>query len=102
MKILYLRASSREELIQVLTAAEMWTEDKVGSRFLPKTIGDTLDMIGIIYKETGETITVDGMTFPKTEPIPGYHANLILYGDIPSELESILISKPNNPVRVWL
>ena len=67
-----------------------------------------LDVIGTIYKPTGKMIsTTDdtGTTFeyPEQEPIEGFHANF--RGDLTSEqlqiIETLLIGKPKNPLRVW-
>ena len=60
-----------------------------------------LDVIGTIYKPTGEVIEQDGMEIPVMEPLPGYHANLRASIDFdPVDLESILIY-PQDPVRRW-
>ena len=60
-----------------------------------------LDIIGTIFKPTGETQEVDGMSVPVMEPLEGFHANL--RGDLTVEQEAALplISAPNNPYRVW-
>jgi hypothetical protein len=66
----------------------------------------SLDIIGTIYVETGETITVEATedepehTYPETAPIDGWHANLLLHGEeMPSELEPFVIEAPSVPVR---
>lgn len=66
----------------------------------------SLDIIGVIHAETGETITVEATddmeehTYPVPAPIDGWHANLLLHGEeMPSELEPFVIEEPNAPDR---
>jgi len=66
----------------------------------------SLDIIGQIHVETGETIEVPesdekgAHEYPETAPIDGWHANLLLHGEeMPSELEPFVIEEPNAPVR---
>lgn len=68
--------------------------------------GHSLDIIGTIEVETGETITVEATedeaayTYPETAPIDGWHANLLLHGDeLPDELSGFVIEAPTAPVR---
>lgn len=60
-----------------------------------------LDIIGAIYKPTGETETVDGIEMPVMQALDGYHANL--RGDLTDEQKQALplISAPTTPYRVW-
>ena len=66
----------------------------------------SLDIIGVIHSETGETITVEATddmeehTYPETAPIDGWHANLLLHGEeLPASLTSFVIEAPTAPVR---
>ena len=66
----------------------------------------SLDIIGVIHVETGETITVEATddmpehTYPETAPIDGWHANLLLHGeDLPDALSGFVIEAPTAPVR---
>ena len=66
----------------------------------------SLDIIGVIHAETGETITVEAThemeehTYPETAPIDGWHANLLLHGeDLPDALSGFVIDAPTVPVR---
>jgi hypothetical protein len=61
----------------------------------------TLDIIGTIYKQTGETQEIDGRQIPVMEAIEGFHANLL--GQLTEEQQSALplIDAPATPVRVW-
>jgi hypothetical protein len=63
--------------------------------------GIALDIIGTIYKPTGNMITVDGLTFPEQVPVEGFHANI--RGDLTAEQQAglPLISAPATPYRVW-
>ena len=70
------------------------------------TATHSLDVIGIIYAETGNTLTSepneDGDTFeyPETAPIDGYHANLLLHGEeLPEALAGFVIEAPATPIR---
>lgn len=62
----------------------------------------TLDVIGIIHKPTGNTLTTeDGMKYPEMMPIDGYHANL--KAELTEQQEALLplIPAPTTPYRVW-
>jgi hypothetical protein len=66
----------------------------------------SLDIIGVIHVETGETITVEATddmeehTYPETAPIDGWHANLLLHGEeLPDALSGLAIEAPTAPVR---
>lgn len=59
------------------------------------------DVIGTIYKPTGQVETVDGMEVPVMQALDGYHVNIRL---MDNEDETPLVSYeviPQNPVRVW-
>ena len=59
-----------------------------------------LDVIGTIYKVTGER-EEDGRMLPVTEALEGFHANL--RGQLTEEQKAALplIDAPATPVRVW-
>ena len=60
-----------------------------------------LDIIGDIYKSTGETTTDEnGFVFPVMEKLDGYHVNIRTVDEDASALEQFAVV-PNNPVRVW-
>ena len=66
----------------------------------------SLDIIGVIHAETGETITVEATddmaehTYPETSPIDGWHANFLLHGEeLPDVLSGFVIEAPTAPVR---
>lgn len=61
-----------------------------------------LDIIGTMYRETGNMLTTDdGMEYPETEAIDGFHANL--REDLTAEQEAALptIAAPATPQRIW-
>ena len=60
-----------------------------------------LDIIGTIYKPTGQTTEIDGRQVPVMEALEGFHANLL--ADLTTEQQSALplIDAPATPVRVW-
>jgi hypothetical protein len=115
----YIKASNEAALWNALEAAGLATkqydpEDPANiapegaEDFVPtgkfdwvKTDGYDLDIVGIIYKPTGET-DADGN--PVMEKIDGYHANIRKWdGDFTEEQLAALplIVPPNKPVRIW-
>ncbi len=59
-----------------------------------------LDIIGAIFKPTGETTTEDGTIVPVMSMIDGYHANI--RGITPEQAELLpTIDAPTNPIRMW-
>lgn len=63
---------------------------------------DFLDVIGVIRKQTGNTITGDDYDYPETVEIDGYHANL--RASLTAEQKNLLpimSSPPRTPVRKW-
>jgi hypothetical protein len=60
--------------------------------------GIALDIIGTIWKPTGNMLTDDeGMEYPEMAAIDGYHANLI--ADSAEGLPTI--EAPATPYRIW-
>jgi hypothetical protein len=115
----YLQAESEEALFAALESAGVMNkvydpEDPVNQRpddaeewestgqydLFPKA-GVDLDVIGTIWKLTGETtLDEDGNLIQVSAPVYGYHANI---RGITAEQAALLptIAKPNNPVRMW-
>jgi len=98
----YLRAESEQDLWQKLAEAGLASEHE-GQRY---ATGIDLDVIGVIYRETGETITTSTpemgeYSYPEMAPIPGFHANI--RGELTEQQRLLLplIEKPTTPVRVW-
>jgi hypothetical protein len=61
-----------------------------------------LDIIGTMYRETGNTLTDDeGNDYPETEAISGYHANLREELTAAQEAELPTVDVPATPYRKW-
>ncbi len=111
--MIYLKATSKEQFDQAMADAG-WTrdiEDRIGNTFtvpVPYTESRSLDIIGIIQKETEEIQEVDGplerpVHIPVIETLDGYHANLILHGEnLPDAFSSMVIDAPVTPNRAFL
>ena len=91
MNVLYLKAESREALIAALEAAGMWKDG-----YVKRYQGDELFERGTLYAPTGVMLQGPMGEYPEQAPIPGYHADMTLYGEIPESLAAIRIL-PNNP-----
>lgn len=60
--------------------------------------GEALDVIGTIYRPTGNTLTdEEGNEYPEMTPLDGFHANLIAE-EAPAGVE---VMSPVTPYRVW-
>ena len=112
---LYLKTSTEQELWEALEAAGLAVkdydpEDELNQRpddldewqpsgaFDWRFTGQALDIIGVIYKPTGTTLTdEEGFEYPEMAAIDGYHANLIAEAglDLPT------IEAPATPYRIW-
>ena len=58
-----------------------------------------IDVIGTIYKPTGEMITTDEGEVPEMAPVDGWHANVRHTAEAP-ELAAFQVF-PETPVRMW-
>jgi hypothetical protein len=93
--------------VDLETEEETVTEDVIREAGMEAySATHSLDIIGVIHAETGETITVEATddmaehTYPETAPIDGWHANLLLHGEeLPAALADMVIEAPANPVR---
>ncbi len=60
-----------------------------------------MDVIGVIYEETGNIVIQDGMEVPEVAPIPGWHVNVrVIDGEDGGPLEPYRVY-PQAPRRVW-
>ena len=103
MKDYYLKTDTEEALWQVLLEAGLVADnqDPENPGFYPKQ-GIALDVIGTIYKPTGEMLTdEEGNEFPAMAPIPGFHANLRLIGDMDLDTLEPYMVDVKTPTRVW-
>jgi hypothetical protein len=100
---IYLKAKSEAALYEALEAAGVVTKGEDGWRV---TDGHryALDVIGAVYKPTGEVIEEDGVAAPVMKAVSGFHANLrvIDASNFDAELlAEVTINPPNNPARGW-
>ena len=58
-----------------------------------------IDVIGLIYKPTGEMITTDEGEVPEMAPLEGWHVNIRHNAEAP-ELEAYQV-QPKQPQRGW-
>ena len=78
-----------------------------GEPYLVSTTHDyAIDLVGVIYEPTGETLTDDeGNEWPETAPLDGWHLNIRLLNDtMRAETEALDAQygvTPNSPSRVW-
>jgi hypothetical protein len=78
-----------------------------GDAYLVSTTHDyAIDLVGVIYEPTGETLTDDeGNEYPATAPLNGWHLNIRLLNDtMRAETEALDAQygvTPNSPSRVW-
>lgn len=63
--------------------------------------GYSIDIIGVIYKPTGETTTGEDMEVPVMEALDGFHANLRGSFTETQKAKLPLIEAPATPMRVW-
>ena len=100
---IYLKAKSEAALYEALEAAGVVTKGEDGWHV---TDGHkyALDVVGKVYKPTGEIIEQDGVESPVMAAVPGYHANLRVMdaSNFDAEmLAEVTINTPNNPSRGW-
>ncbi len=100
---IYLKARTESALYKALEAAGIVreTEDGYGVTDGHKY---ALDVVGKVYKPTGEVIEEDGVAAPVMKAVPGFHANLRVIDasnfDV-NMFNEIAINAPTNPARGW-
>ena len=123
MATYYLKATDEQALWTALEAADLAVkdydpEDPLNSRpadldmdaewagpsgaYEWRSLSNMLDIIGIMYRETGNMLTTDdGMEYPEMEAIDGYHANL--REELTDEQVAALptVDAPATPYRKW-
>ena len=103
----YVKAESEEALWSSLISAGVAQEfESDGVAYKGPVAGIALDVIGVIYKGTGQITEINDpqmgtYMYEEQAPIPGYHANI--RGELTQEQIAALplIPKPNEPVRAW-
>ena len=79
-----------------------------GEPYLVQNTHDyAMDIVGIIYKATGNTLTDDdGNEYPEMAPLDGWHVNIRLIGDnrradVEALSDYFVDPEPVTPARVW-
>lgn len=105
MKDYYLKFAGEAEAKSVLlTGLEPMNVNKDGTKVtqIELNFSGVVDIIGTIYKPTGEIVKSGGMEYPERVPLDGWHVNL--RGNL-SEGQAALLAPysviPAQPVRVW-
>ena len=109
---MFLKFSDEAEMLSVLfhdvpTEWETTTDEETGEvtktpiAFESRPRFANTDIIGVIYRPTGNTLTdEEGNEYPEQAALEGYHVNIRAEAPI-EELESFRVY-PNSPVRTWL
>jgi len=102
----YLKLASESEMTVVL-APFYGTDDDGHYGLITHTSDYDIDVVGILYEPTGNTLTDDeGFPYPEVTPLPGWHINIRLANDAMRETVEALDAShgvtPNSPSRVWL
>jgi hypothetical protein len=69
------------------------------TEWMDKANYDNIDIIGTIYKPTGEVEMVEDMEVPVMAAVDGYHVNVRNYSEAP-ELDAYVVV-PTNQYRTW-
>ena len=99
----FLKAADATALYDVLEAAGVVTEGDQGWH-VTDAHKYALEVIGDVYKPTGETIQTDEGQLSWVQSVGGFHANLRVIDASsfnPSVLADIIIDMPSSPVRGW-
>ena len=67
----------------------------------------SFDIVGVIHEPTGNMLTdAEGIEYPETAPIDGWHVNLRIRGDYMREeveaIDAVSGVEPSTPHRTWL
>lgn len=102
MQTIRLRFADRADALAALAAAGwLVTDPETGAETVPPLVHEggvrcDIDMIGVLYEETdtqGESL----MT-----PLPGWHVNLLWWGDAPPPAIGGEVVEPGAALREWL
>jgi hypothetical protein len=95
---LHLKFKDKAEADAVLFDEQIYVQDDVVETYkVPKYAA--IDIIGTIYKPTGEVLTTDEGDMLLTAPVEGWHANVRHTAEMP-ELHAWVVV-PKTPSRVW-
>ena len=106
---IYLKFPSQETAQELISGLpyepEKYVLDVVGVIYKPTgNVVEVAETISVIDEETGEQSEQQGelIEVPEVLPLEGYHANIrLLSAELPEVLQQYAIAKPNNPVRGW-
>jgi hypothetical protein len=93
-----LKFETKEYADEALFTKETTTVDDVEETCLRPNYA-AIDIIGTIYKPTGEMLDVEGQEVPEMVAVTGYHVNVRHTSDAP-ELQEFVVN-PKTPTRVW-
>lgn len=83
------------------TAWDNSGEEPVATEWQDKPNYRNIDIIGVIYKPTGEMLSGEDGQYPEMAPVDGWHVNVRMTADEDgSALEPFVVS-PATPIRVW-
>ena len=101
MQTHFLKFASEDEAKERL-AAYVSFDDSSDGAWIAASHTHALDVVGAIYKPTGNTIPgADGEQLPEMAAIDGFHVNLLLIDvDIPEALAAYCTT-PKTPSRVF-
>lgn len=88
----FLRFNSKAEAASVLNT---WMIEGAWPTYIGRV---AVDVVGIIYRPTGEAQQSEGGGAPVFEPLPGWHINL---SERVAELQQYEIAPPVTPERVF-
>jgi len=114
----FLKATDQETFEAALVEAGWLVEevlsDHDGTVINPReqqfyTSGHSLDVIGTYQRQIGSNTDSDGLEIPIFEDVDGYHANLLLHGDVmPDSIWPFVLdgkdgrdNPPSTPVRLF-
>lgn len=76
-------------------------DEPVATAWEPRPNYRNIDIIGLIYKPTGEVLQGEDGPYPAMAPIPGWHVNVRLMDDESGEALEPFKVEPSTPMRVW-
>ncbi len=80
------------------TAAQVLSTYRNEDQWIQASHNHALDVVGTIYKPTGEKIETEIGVIDAMGPIDGFHINFA--GELPAEAEPYIVT-PAEPVRVF-
>jgi len=97
----YLKFTDKEQADTVLytKVASSFNKEGEATEWMDKPNYDNIDVIGTIYKSTGEVEIVDEMKVPVMVALDGYHVN-VRHNTESIELDAYAVT-PTNPKRTW-